>query len=103
MQQLAVGMELGLEPVHDPVDPGRAPAWLLPLLDGVRGTDAVDLTHHRIPPPPGARRAAVLFLFGETADGPDVLLAERAGSLRDHAGHVAFPGGGADPVFLPER
>ena len=80
-----------------PLQPERAPAWLLPLLTGVRGTDAVGLLHHRISPPANARRAAVLILFGESADGPDVLLAERASTLRDHAGQVAFPGGGADP------
>ena len=30
--------------------------------------------------------------------GPDVLLMERASTLRDHPGQVAFPGGGADPT-----
>ena len=40
----------------------------------------------------------MLVLFGEDpAHGPDVLLMERAGTLRDHPGQVAFPGGGADP------
>ncbi len=39
----------------------------------------------------------MLVLFGEdAAHGPDVLLVERASTLRDHAGQVAFPGGGAD-------
>lgn len=38
------------------------------------------------------------MLFGEDpAHGPDVLLAERAATLRSHAGQVAFPGGSADP------
>lgn len=78
-------------------DPERAPAWLRPLLDGLRGTSAAELFHHRIEAPPGARRAAVLMLFGDGTHGPDVLLAERAGTLRDHAGQVAFPGGAADP------
>ena len=40
----------------------------------------------------------MLILFGEdAAHGPDVLLVERASTLRDHAGQVAFPGGSADP------
>ncbi|MDN5919047.1 MAG: CoA pyrophosphatase, partial [Pseudonocardia sp.] len=30
-------------------------------------------------------------------DGPEVLLTERAGTLRAHAGQVAFPGGTIDP------
>ena len=46
---------------------------------------------------PGGRRAAVLILFGTDAQhGTDVLLVERAGTLRDHAGQVAFPGGGSE-------
>ncbi len=40
----------------------------------------------------------MLVLFGEDPrHGPDVLLMERASTLRNHAGQVAFPGGGADP------
>jgi 8-oxo-dGTP pyrophosphatase MutT (NUDIX family) len=77
--------------------PHRAPAWLRPLLSGVRDVGAAELVRHRLPPPAGGRPAAVLVLFGdELAHGPDVLLVERASTLRDHAGQVAFPGGGAD-------
>ncbi len=80
------------------VQPERAPGWLRPLLAGVDGLDAATLSRRRIPPPAGGRRAAVLVLFGEDAHaGPDVLLVERASTLRNHAGQVAFPGGGADP------
>jgi 8-oxo-dGTP pyrophosphatase MutT (NUDIX family) len=77
--------------------PDLAPEWLRPLLSGVRGVDAAELVRHRLPPPAGGRPAAVLVLFGdELAHGPDVLLVERASTLRDHAGQVAFPGGGPD-------
>jgi len=77
--------------------PDRAPARLHALLHGVREVDTATLTHHRIPPPAGGRRAAVLVLFGtDAAHGTDVLLVERASTLRDHAGQIAFPGGGAD-------
>jgi 8-oxo-dGTP pyrophosphatase MutT (NUDIX family) len=48
-------------------------------------------------PPSGARPAAVLVLFGEGPDGPDLLLIERAATLNKHAGQPAFPGGGIDP------
>lgn len=57
----------------------------------------------RLPVPPffervdGAREAAVLILFGEGSDGPDVLLTERAVTLSKHAGQPAFPGGRIDP------
>lgn len=80
--------------------PERAPAWLRPLVDAVVDLDATALIPHRVPPPPEgeSRRASVLVLFGEEpTHGPDVLLMERASTLRDHAGQVAFPGGGADP------
>jgi 8-oxo-dGTP pyrophosphatase MutT (NUDIX family) len=81
-----------------PLRPELAPDWLRPVLDGVSGLTAERLIAHRIPAPPTARRAAVLIAFGEDADhGPDVLLVERASTLRDHAGQVAFPGGGRDP------
>lgn len=45
----------------------------------------------------GGRAAAVLILFGEGPDGPDLLLLRRADTLRKHAGQPAFPGGGIDP------
>jgi len=68
------------------------------LLDEVAGVDAATLTRHRILPRPNARRAAVLMAFAEhPTHGPDVLLVERAGTLRNHAGQVAFPGGSTDP------
>jgi len=79
------------------LQPDRAPGWLRPLLTAVRDIDAADLSLHRIPPPTGGRQASVLILFGdETPHGPDVLLMERATTLRDHAGQVSFPGGGAE-------
>ena len=39
----------------------------------------------------------MLILFGEGPDGPDLLLLQRADTLRKHAGQPAFPGGGIDP------
>ncbi|WP_313814113.1 CoA pyrophosphatase [Glutamicibacter sp.] len=55
----------------------------------------------------GARKAAVLILFGATGERElsgsmasedlDLLFVERASTLRQHAGQVAFPGGGIDP------
>ncbi|HZE30010.1 MAG TPA: CoA pyrophosphatase [Actinoallomurus sp.] len=49
------------------------------------------------PPGNGARAAAVLVLFGEGPEGPDLLLLQRADTMRKHAGQPAFPGGGIDP------
>lgn len=50
-----------------------------------------------LPPATGGRHAAVLVLFGQGPDGPDVLLIERAHTMRAHAGQPAFPGGALDP------
>lgn len=45
-----------------------------------------------------ARSASVLVLLkDEHDDGPSVLLQQRAATLRNHPGEVAFPGGAADP------
>ncbi len=43
-----------------------------------------------------ARAAAVLILLGEIGSGPDLLFIERASTLRQHAGQIAFPGGAAE-------
>jgi len=48
-------------------------------------------------PAPSARPAAVLILFGEGPEGPDLLLLQRASTLKNHAGQPAFPGGAIDP------
>lgn len=78
--------------------PDLAPGWLAPLLDGARDLLPGQIGERRlVPPDAGGRRAAVLVAFGEDAHGPDLLLVERAATLREHAGQVAFPGGGADP------
>ncbi|MFZ0325218.1 MAG: CoA pyrophosphatase [Actinomycetes bacterium] len=75
----------------------RPPAWLDPLLDGVAGISASDLTRF-VPPDGAARRSAVLIAFGDGEQGPDVLLIERAHDMRSHAGQPAFPGGAVDPT-----
>ena len=49
-------------------------------------------------PPASGRASAVLMLFGpRVGGGEDVVLTERAATLRKHAGQVSFPGGGAEP------
>lgn len=78
--------------------PERAPRWMRPLLDGLRGVDAATLSRHGIAAPADGRRSAVLILLDTGPDGPDVLLTERASTLRAHAGQVSFPGGRTDPT-----
>ncbi len=76
------------------------PAWWQPLLDRVRAARAEDFTRLRVPAT-GGRDSAVLVLLGEADRGggaePDLLVLERAATLRNHAGQPAFPGGAAEP------
>ncbi len=78
------------------------PAWVGALAAGLAEDrrPAVD----SLRPARGGRRSAVLALFGEGqlgeapgGAGPEVLLVERALTLRSHPGQIAFPGGAADP------
>ena len=78
--------------------PECAPPWVERLLDGLRGVDTAAVLNPRVPPPADARRSAVLILLGSDERGPDVLLLERASTLRAHAGQVSFPGGRTDPT-----
>jgi 8-oxo-dGTP pyrophosphatase MutT (NUDIX family) len=76
------------------------PSWLDPLLRATRDVRAEQLTRF-VPPEDAERRSAVLILFGEGTEGPDLLLIERAHDMRSHAGQPAFPGGALDPGETP--
>jgi len=78
------------------VDDVALPAWLEPVRDVARHVRPEDLSRI-LPPPEGGRESAVLVLFGEAADGPDLLLIQRASTVSSHAGQPAFPGGAVDP------
>jgi 8-oxo-dGTP pyrophosphatase MutT (NUDIX family) len=71
------------------------PQWLTPLADVARTVTAEQLTRF-LPPPQGGRQSAVLILFGDGPDGPDLLLILRASTVSSHAGQPAFPGGALD-------
>ena len=72
------------------------PTWLAPLVAALPHVTAEQLSRFT-PPAAGGRHSAVLVLFGEGTDGPDVLLIQRARTMRAHAGQPAFPGGALDP------
>ncbi|MEV6411776.1 CoA pyrophosphatase [Kribbella sp. NPDC051718] len=76
------------------------PEFLQPLLSASKAVDPKELSRF-LPPEddPGVRGSAVLILLadGNDDDGPDVLLTERAWTLRSHAGQMSFPGGRIDP------
>lgn len=72
------------------------PAWLEPIRKGLETIQPTDLTRFLPPPGTNSRRGAVLILFGDGPDGPDLLLTERAHDMRSHPGQVSFPGGSTD-------
>ncbi|MFE1817795.1 NUDIX hydrolase [Streptomyces anulatus] len=73
------------------------PAWLDPVARAARSVQPQQLSRF-LPPESGAgRQSAVLVLFGEGERGPELLLMERSGTLRSHAGQPSFPGGALDP------
>lgn len=72
------------------------PDWLRPLAEAIPTVRGEHFTRF-LPPAEGGRDSAVLVLFGEGPDGPDLLLIERAHTMRSHAGQPAFPGGAQDP------
>ena len=73
------------------------PDWLVPVAEGANRITVHDLTRFMPPEDSDARQGAVLILFGEGPDGPDLLLTERAHDMRSHPGQVSFPGGSVDP------
>jgi 8-oxo-dGTP pyrophosphatase MutT (NUDIX family) len=73
------------------------PSWLHDLAGR---EDVADHEWFSTYAPPGdqGRRSAVLMLFGPDPDGgEDVVLTERAHTLRSHPGQISFPGGALDP------
>ncbi|HEY8457685.1 MAG TPA: CoA pyrophosphatase [Actinopolymorphaceae bacterium] len=72
------------------------PDWLRPVAEVAARVGPADFSP-ALPPDSGGRSSAVLLLFGEGPSGPDILLIERAHTLRSHAGQPAFPGGAIDP------
>jgi 8-oxo-dGTP pyrophosphatase MutT (NUDIX family) len=92
--------------VSRPIADAPLPDWMRTLAGAVAAVP-VEKVSRFTPPPEGGRAASVLMLFGTDAPapdpsdgvvpGPDVLLLERASTLRSHAGQPAFPGGAADP------
>ncbi|GLY97091.1 CoA pyrophosphatase [Actinoplanes sp. NBRC 103695] len=73
------------------------PDWWEPLVSRTPSLRTEDFTTLRAPRGEG-RPSAVLVLLGEDRPGePDLLVLQRAATMRNHAGQPAFPGGAADP------
>ena len=74
------------------------PSWLRRLVANVDDAELPGpIQNFARNAPHDARRGSVLMLFGEGPHGPDLLLTERAATMRSHAGQPAFPGGSNDP------
>lgn len=82
---------------HVGLDRAGLPAWLDPVVRAVDTIEPLQLSRFLPPENGSGRQSAVLILFGEGPSGPELLLMERAGSLRSHAGQPSFPGGALDP------
>jgi 8-oxo-dGTP pyrophosphatase MutT (NUDIX family) len=75
------------------------PPWLEQLATASKQVDPLELSRFVPPDDPGIRQSAVLILMADDDDAtgsPDVLLTERAWTLRSHAGQMSFPGGRVD-------
>ena len=68
------------------------PDWLRPVAEVATSVTAEELTRF-VPPHGEGRHSAVLVLFSEERD---LLLIQRASTMRSHAGQPAFPGGAVD-------
>lgn len=76
----------------DPAAVAQLPDWLVRVAEVVVTLQAEDLTRF-VPPHDEGRHSAVLILF---SDDRDLLLIQRASTMRSHAGQPAFPGGSVD-------
>lgn len=85
------------EAVPAPAAEAGLPEWLTPLRDRAAGIRAEELSAFLPPEHPRPREGAVLVLFGDGPAGPDLLLTERAHTLRAQPAQVSFPGGSMDP------
>ena len=73
------------------------PEWARRITDVLPHVTADQLTRWRPPAGTPTRDAAVLMLFGDRTEGGELLLIERAATMRSHPGQAAFPGGAVDP------
>lgn len=71
------------------------PEWLRPVAE-VAATVRPEQLSRFLPPEDGGRESAVLVLFGEGDEGPDLLVIQRAATVSSHPGQPAFPGGAVD-------
>lgn len=79
-----------------PMTDVELPDWFHPLAERAAGVTGPEITRW-LPPDDSSRPAGVLILLGADDNGPNVIVTQRAATLRQHAGQPSFPGGVADP------
>ncbi|ADD40779.1 NUDIX hydrolase [Stackebrandtia nassauensis] len=79
-----------------PLTDVELPDWWHPLAEKAASVDGRDITRY-LPTEGQGRPAGILILLGADENGPNVILTQRAATLRQHAGQPSFPGGVADP------
>jgi 8-oxo-dGTP pyrophosphatase MutT (NUDIX family) len=73
------------------------PAWLDRARDAIAAADG-GYFETFAPPPEGGRASSVMILFGPAeGGGEDVVLTERAHTMRTQPGDISFPGGKREP------
>ncbi|MFC8503347.1 NUDIX hydrolase [Pedococcus sp. NPDC057267] len=73
------------------------PVWIDRARDAISAAES-DYFERFSPPEEGGRQSSVLILFGpHDGGGEDVVLTERAHTLRSQPGDVSFPGGKREP------
>ncbi|OIJ25384.1 coenzyme A pyrophosphatase [Nocardioides luteus] len=82
---------------------GARPEWFEEIIDAAARIQGEDISQFLPPADGSARESAVLMLFGEGPEGPDLLLTERSHTMRSHPGQVSFPGGRLDPGETAEE
>ena len=72
------------------------PQWIKDIAAVIPEMSASTIWRFSPPADFDGRESAILILFGETQLVPDVVIIQRALSLRQHPGQAAFPGGAID-------
>lgn len=86
-----------------PASSHQLPDWIELVRRAAGSITGDQLSRWRPPSGQATRRGAVLMLFGEGPDGPDLILTERAHHMRSQPGQVSFPGGAVDPGETPRQ
>jgi 8-oxo-dGTP pyrophosphatase MutT (NUDIX family) len=72
------------------------PPWIEDIAKKIQSRESKVYSRFAMPEDFSGRESAVLILFGESQNVPDLVVIQRSAGMRQHAGQPAFPGGGLD-------